>query len=145
MDAALGRSDYQSYLRGFWSSKASTDAAWAEALKRGGRYQDVESAVYFCALEAIQNATKHAGPAARVTVTLERFGDDLEATIANDGLGFDASANGHGIGLVSMRDRIGAVGGALEVASAPGGGTIVRAHVPQCWPHGEPTAPMSKA
>ena len=35
--------------------------------------------------------------------------------------------------------------GALEVASAPGGGTIVRAHVPQCWPHGEPTAPMSKA
>jgi signal transduction histidine kinase len=92
----------------------------------------VEEAVYFCALEAIQNATKHAGPDADVTITLARLGEDLDVTIADDGQGFDLAGVGEGIGLISMRDRIGAVGGELEIASSPRNGTTIRAQVPQC-------------
>jgi signal transduction histidine kinase len=91
----------------------------------------VEEAVYFCAREAIQNTTKHAGPDTQVTITLARDDEGLEVTIVDDGPGFDLAAAGEGIGLVSMRDRIGAVGGTLELASAPGNGTTLRAHVPQ--------------
>jgi signal transduction histidine kinase len=49
----------------------------------------VEAALYFCALEAIQNATKHAGPGAAVTVTLGRRGDDIQFAVDDDGSGFD--------------------------------------------------------
>jgi signal transduction histidine kinase len=91
----------------------------------------VDEAVYFCALEAIQNATKHAGPGAHVTITLERRGQDLDVRIVDDGPGFDLAAAEEGIGVVSMRDRIGAVGGELEIVSSPGKGTTIRAHVPQ--------------
>jgi signal transduction histidine kinase len=92
----------------------------------------VEEAVYFCALEAIQNTTKHAGAGAHVTITLARREDDLDVTIVDDGLGFDLAVGGEGIGLVNMRDRIGAVGGELEIVSAPRIGTTIRAHLPQC-------------
>jgi signal transduction histidine kinase len=92
--------------------------------------ESVEEAVYFCALEAIQNTMKHGGPGAHATVTLERRGANLEFTIADDGAGFDWSHRVEGIGFVSMEDRIGAVGGTLEVSSEPGRGTIVRGVVP---------------
>jgi len=94
--------------------------------------ETVEEAVYFCALEAVQNATKHVGPGAHVMITLVRQGDALDVEIADDGPGFDIAREADGIGLVSMRDRIGAVGGELRVASQPGDGTTIRAHVPQC-------------
>jgi signal transduction histidine kinase len=92
----------------------------------------IEEAVYFCVREAIQNTTKHGGPNARVTVTLERRGDDLDVVVADDGSGFDVAEHGDGIGLVSMRDRIGAVG-ELEIASRPGRGTTVHAVIAGCW------------
>jgi signal transduction histidine kinase len=90
----------------------------------------VELAVYYCTLEALQNAVKHAGPDAQAVVTLARTHDELVFEIRDDGVGFDSSANGDGIGLVSMRDRVGAVGGRLEIRSAPGAGTSVRGTVP---------------
>jgi len=100
-----------------------------------GRCSDtVEEAVYFCALEAIQNATKHAGAGTHVVVTLERHDDELDLTILDDGVGFDYSARAAGIGLVSMRDRLGAVGGDIGISSSPGAGTTIRAHVPDCRP-----------
>jgi signal transduction histidine kinase len=86
----------------------------------------VEAAVYFCALEAIQNAVKHAGHRARVTVTLERRGDTVRFSIDDDGVGFDPGADGDGLGLISMRDRLTAFGGELHVISSPGAGTSVR-------------------
>ncbi len=89
-----------------------------------------EEAVYFCALEAIQNAVKHAGPRARVTVTFERAGDDLLFEIADDGVGFTPGQASGGIGLVGMTDRVGAVGGSLELTAVPGRGTTVRGSVP---------------
>jgi signal transduction histidine kinase len=90
----------------------------------------IEAALYFCALEAVQNATKHAGPGAAVTITLGRDPGRARVEIADDGVGMDAHSARGGVGLLSMRDRIGAVGGELEISSSPRNGTSVRARVP---------------
>ena len=90
----------------------------------------VELAVYFCALEALQNAIRHGGQDAAITVTLRREAEELAFAVADDGPGFDPlDANG-GAGLTGMRDRITVVGGQLEIDSAPGRGTTVRGQVP---------------
>jgi signal transduction histidine kinase len=94
----------------------------------------VEEAIYFCVLEALQNTAKHAGPGARATVAFERLGGDLRFSVTDDGVGFDPSRTADGMGLVSMRDRIGAAGGTLEVVASPGGGTAVHGVLPDCWP-----------
>ncbi|MCW2954160.1 MAG: integral rane sensor signal transduction histidine kinase [Conexibacter sp.] len=93
---------------------------------------DVEAAVYFVCLEAIQNASKHGGPAAAVTVRLRRDGARLAFSVADDGAGFDRRAVPPGAGLTNARDRIAAVGGEADVGSAPGRGTTVSGTVP--WP-----------
>jgi signal transduction histidine kinase len=90
----------------------------------------VELAVYYCALEALQNAAKHAGPDAQAVVTLARSPGELVFEVRDDGCGFEPGTGGDGIGLVSMRDRVGAVGGRLEVRSASGAGTSIRGTVP---------------
>jgi signal transduction histidine kinase len=84
-------------------------------------------------MEAVQNATEHAGSHARVTVTLGRDRERVRFAVADDGVGMDPSA-GDGDGLTSMRDRIGAVSGELEITSTSGRGTTIRATVPdrQC-------------
>jgi signal transduction histidine kinase len=94
----------------------------------------VEEAVYFCVLEAVQNAAKHGGAATRVTVTLRRRGAGLEFAVEDDGIGFRLDEDADGVGLVSMRDRMGAVGGELEVESYPGQGTTVRGRARGCGP-----------
>jgi signal transduction histidine kinase len=91
---------------------------------------NVEAAVYFCSIEAVQNALKHAGPGACVTVTFARSGKDVRFTIQDDGAGFDPAGASDGVGFVNMRDRIGAAGGELEIVSSPGGGTRIRGTVP---------------
>ena len=90
----------------------------------------VEEAVYFCAREAIQNATKHAGSDAHVTVALVGEERELHFAIADDGVGFVTVRSQGGLGITSMRDRIGAVGGELEITSDRGQGTTVRGVVP---------------
>ena len=85
----------------------------------------VEEAVYYCVLEAIQNTAKHAGPGARATVRLEQEERDLRFSVSDDGAGFDLARRHDGIGLASMRDRIGAAGGTLDIVSRPGEGTAV--------------------
>ncbi|MGH9110818.1 MAG: histidine kinase, partial [Acidimicrobiales bacterium] len=102
-----------------------------------GRFpQDVEAAVYFCCLEALQNAGKHAGEGAVATVTIAREprrdgGGNLTFTVADDGAGFDPAAlAGRGHGFVNMSDRLGAIGGTVAVDSAPGRGTRVSGTVP---------------
>ena len=88
------------------------------------------AAVYFTALEAIQNAIKHAGPEVTVAVTLDRRPQRLAFSVVDDGPGFELRAVEIGVGLVSMEDRIGAAGGDLEIRSSPGAGTAIRGWVP---------------
>jgi signal transduction histidine kinase len=93
--------------------------------------QPIEAAIYFCCLEALQNAGKHAGEGAHATITLRREPEGLVFEVADTGPGFDmssASITGHG--FVNMRDRIGAIGGTFRVESAPGDGTRISGTVP---------------
>jgi signal transduction histidine kinase len=90
----------------------------------------VETAIYFCAMEAVQNAIKHAGDGARVTITLGRDQDRVHFAVTDDGAGMAGPAARDGDGLIGMRDRIGAVGGELAIVSAPGAGTTVRGTIP---------------
>jgi signal transduction histidine kinase len=95
-----------------------------------GRYtQDVEAAVYFCTLEALQNVAKYAG-ASSVQVRLAEVDGRLEFEIRDDGAGFDPSATPRGSGFQNMSDRLEAVGGSLDLRSAPGSGTTVAGRVP---------------
>jgi signal transduction histidine kinase len=95
-----------------------------------GRYpQEIESALYFCCLEALQNVAKYAN-ATRVEVRLSESADELAFEVQDDGKGFDASSAKRGSGLQGMADRLEAVGGHLEVRSMPGAGTTVTGRVP---------------
>jgi signal transduction histidine kinase len=95
-----------------------------------GRYpQEVESAVYFCVLEALQNVGKYA-QANNVTVRLGEQNGDLLFEVRDDGIGFDPGAARDGTGLRGMADRLEAVGGELELASAPGSGTTIGGRIP---------------
>jgi signal transduction histidine kinase len=99
-----------------------------------GRYpQDTEAAVYFCALEALQNITKYAG-ASHATVGLSCSGGRLRFTVTDDGAGFDTASSRNGTGLQGMADRLAALGGALDVVSRPGHGTTVSGQLPVSAP-----------
>jgi signal transduction histidine kinase len=98
-----------------------------------GRYgDDIEAAVYFCTLEALQNAGKHAGEAATATVHVSDVDGVLRFEISDDGAGFEmvAGATNHGHGFVNMADRLGAFGGNVKVVSAPGAGTTIIGTIP---------------
>jgi signal transduction histidine kinase len=96
-----------------------------------GRYpRDVEVAVYFCCLEALQNVAKHAGAGSAAVVRMWHEDGSLRFEVSDSGAGFDAGTVASGNGLVNMRDRIEAVGGELAVASRPTHGTSVRGRVP---------------
>jgi PAS domain S-box-containing protein len=90
----------------------------------------VKEAIYRIAQEALHNTVRHAR-AAKVRISLARDADATSVEIRDDGLGFDAGADfpGH-LGLRSMRERAARLGGTLEVSSAPGSGTTVRARIP---------------
>jgi signal transduction histidine kinase len=95
-----------------------------------GRFsQDVEAAVYFCTLEALQNVAKYA-KASGATVHLSRKDGHLDFEVADDGVGFDPKAKGSGTGTQGMADRLAALGGELLVVSSPGAGTTVTGKVP---------------
>ena len=91
---------------------------------------EIESAVYFCCLEALQNVAKHAEPETRVRVHLAASDGELRFGVADEGPGFDLDAVRHGDGLTGMRDRIGAIGGQVEIVAAPGRGVTVSGRVP---------------
>ena len=97
-----------------------------------GRYpQEVEAAVYFCCLEAMQNAAKHAGDGATLRLSVGEHDHVLTFEASDDGAGFDAGVVGlEGHGFVNMSDRLGAFGGTLTVTSRPGSGTTVAGRIP---------------
>jgi signal transduction histidine kinase len=95
-----------------------------------GRYdQEGEAAVYFCCLEALQNMAKYA-EASAASIRLWAEDGTLAFSVRDDGQGFDPSATGYGTGLQGMADRLAALGGSLDVRSAPGEGTTVTGRVP---------------
>jgi signal transduction histidine kinase len=96
-----------------------------------GRFRpEVETAIYYCSIEAVQNAFKHAGPDAHVSVRLYTRGGDLHLEVRDEGPGFDVGEAHDGVGLQNMRDRLGAVGGHAAITSQPGRGTLVAAAAP---------------
>jgi signal transduction histidine kinase len=95
------------------------------------RYQaEVEATVYFCCLEAIQNAGKHAGDGATLALRVWEDGPALAFDVTDDGCGFDVSGRGLGAGFTNMEDRLCALRGSLRVESAPGRGTRVSGTLP---------------
>jgi signal transduction histidine kinase len=143
-DAAGAVEDLRDLARGIYppllASKGLAAALAAQARKSPvpasvtgdgvGRYpQDVEAAVYFCVLEALQNVAKYAG-ATRAEIRLTASGHDLEFEVSDDGTGFDPGSEAYGTGLQGMADRLQAHGGSLDVRSAPGAGTTILGRLP---------------
>jgi signal transduction histidine kinase len=97
---------------------------------RVDRYpRDVESAVYFSILEALQNTAKYA-TATKAVVRLSERNGDLFFEVSDDGRGFDPAVERRGAGLDGIGDRIDTVGGLWSITSTPGKGTIVTGTVP---------------
>ena len=95
-----------------------------------GRFpQATEAAVYFCCLEALQNSAKYAG-ATQAAIAVRAQRETLTFTVSDDGAGFDAQQTPLGAGLRNMADRLAALGGRLEVRSAPGQGTTITGYLP---------------
>lgn len=96
-----------------------------------GRFEpDLEAAVYFCCVEAVQNAGKYAGHGATITVRVGAVEDSLWFAVEDDGVGFEPKIAEKGHGFVNMADRLGAFGGSLEVQSEAGAGATIRGVIP---------------
>jgi signal transduction histidine kinase len=94
-----------------------------------GRYPpEIETAIYFCCVEALQNAARHA-PGSTVKIGMADSGAEVTFTIADDGPGFDPAAAPAGSGLRNISDRIAALGGSCRVDSSPGRGTTITGRI----------------
>jgi signal transduction histidine kinase len=124
------------------STVVSTSTIGVTVLDRGiGRYRaELETALYFCCVEAVQNAVKHAA-ASRIEVELDTVGDRLTLLVRDDGQGFDAAAVLAAGGLGNLRDRVDSVGGDLTVRTNAAGGTDVTVSVPVEPPVESPVEP----
>ncbi len=100
----------------------------ADPALRGLRFaEEVEGAGYFTIAEALANAGKHAA-ASQIDVSLARANGSLRITVHDDGAGFDP-ATAAGDGLANLAERLSALGGQLDIDSAPGLGTTVSARL----------------
>jgi signal transduction histidine kinase len=97
---------------------------------RGRHSEEIELAVYYSCVEALQNAAKHAGPGATATVRLTEDEGRVRFTVEDDGVGFDPRTVERGAGLDNIADRVSAAGGMLRIDSARGRGTRVSALLP---------------
>jgi signal transduction histidine kinase len=90
---------------------------------------ELEAAVYFCCLEALQNAAKHA-PESSVAIELREVDGVVQFSVTDDGPGFDVATATAGHGFVNMSDRLGAIGGVVEWTSALGEGARIWGTIP---------------
>jgi ligand-binding sensor domain-containing protein/signal transduction histidine kinase len=88
-----------------------------------------EQAIYRIIQEALANIARHSH-ATRGDVSLIYRPDALEVTIADNGVGFEVSQKNGGMGLRSIRERVGSIRGAIQIQSAPGAGTRVLIQIP---------------
>jgi signal transduction histidine kinase len=91
--------------------------------------QEVEAAMYFSVLEALQNVAKYA-EASHVDVVLGATKSRVRFEVRDDGVGFDPSGVGYGTGLQGIADRLSALDGSVDIRSAPGAGTVVAGAIP---------------
>jgi len=108
--------------------------ASVEADGVGRHAPEVEAAVYFCCLEGLQNAAKHAGAGASARVRIWEEAGGLLFEVSDDGAGFAPTDHADGAGLTNMRDRLGAVGGSMRVES-DSQGTRIQGVVPVSAPN----------
>jgi signal transduction histidine kinase len=132
---SLARGVYPSLLADRGLSEALSAAALRSPVRTSvdtdgvGRYShEIEAATYFCCLEAMQNAMKHAAGVKAISVSIA-VKEDLRFEVSDDGAGFvDGEVSGSG--LTNMRDRLAAVGGHLLIRTSPGQGTRISGTVP---------------
>ena len=110
------------------AARSATRVAVVDALPR--QSEPVETAIYFCCLECLQNAAKHAGADAHVIITLEQEDGRVCFSVEDDGAGFDPAAVPPGAGLTNLADRLAPVGGTLRIDSRPGRGTRIEGDLP---------------
>ncbi len=127
LEALVGRVERQSGLRIALESDLAYEAGRATAR----HVPEVESTIYRVVQEALTNVVKHAG-ATRADVRVLEDDEGVDIVVRDDGRGFepDVARSADGFGLLGMRERIALVGGTVEVTSAPGDGTEVRARIP---------------
>lgn len=105
------------------------DRPFSDRIQEIGRHSpQIEAALYFCGLEAMQNVMKHTPADTVVMIELRRDDTELVLVVDDRGPGFDRKAD-DGLGLRNMADRVGAAGGTVDVRSAPGSGTRVEARL----------------
>jgi signal transduction histidine kinase len=116
------------------AARASSMPATVRASHVGRYPEQIEVAVYFSCLEALQNSAKHAGSNAAVVITLWERDGWIMFEVRDDGRGFDSEATDQGRGLTNMRDRLAAVGGSLIFISSPRKGTRIHGGAPVTAP-----------
>jgi signal transduction histidine kinase len=90
---------------------------------------EIESTMYRLVQEGLTNVVKHAR-ATRVDVRVIDTDEAVEILLRDDGEGFDPTAGAAGFGLIGMRERVSLVHGTLDIESAAGSGTTLRARIP---------------
>ena len=111
-------------------SRSTPAIAFTHQACPGRSASDLRLSLFRVVQEALQNAVKYSR-ARTVTVDLRGESDALVLTISDDGVGFDVdAAAGTGLGLISMNERIDAVGGTFDIRSRRGRGTLLAIRVP---------------
>lgn len=124
----LARNGIAAALRSAVRNTAIPVSVTDEGLRR--HPETVELAVYFTCLEALQNAAKHAGREASVSIWLSDADGALRFRVEDDGKGFEPARTKPGAGLLNLSERLSAVGGSLRIDSAPGRGTCIAGLIP---------------
>jgi len=124
-------------LRGYLEVQAERSGVAIEVLgdtASGGLPPELEIAAFRVVQEAVTNVIRHSG-ASRATVTISRSDGNLQLVVKDDGRGFDVRATldggaGRALGLLGMQERVGMLGGEVQIEAARGKGTVVRARIP---------------
>ncbi|MBI4331284.1 MAG: sensor histidine kinase [Chloroflexi bacterium] len=124
-------SEIDDYLRQL-GADTGIDCRLEPQTREPGLDELVETETLHICKEALRNAVKHSN-ARRITLRLATRNGYFQATIADNGCGFDTGRPNRGQGLTVMSERAESVGGRLEVSSAPGAGTEIRLEVPTKW------------
>jgi signal transduction histidine kinase len=109
-------------------SRQGLAAQFSDAGMPPGIPPETALCLFRVAEEALTNVARHSG-ATEASVTLLGTDADIVLRVADDGAGFENGTGDEGLGLVSMRERVEALGGSFSITSVPGKGTVVEARV----------------